>query len=992
MNGISERRTCIAAAALVLASLVFVDALWGQATGRIQGQVVDASTRAPLVGAQVSIVGPGLGVLTDNQGRFAIRGVPAGPAEVRAAFIGYRTGRQSATVLAGGETTVDFQLAQSAIALDEVVVTGTPGATARREIGNSVAQVKASEVVEAAPIADINQLITGRTAGVVVLPQSGNIGSGAPIRLRGSNSLSLSGQPIVYVDGVRVDANPNDAAGIFGHTGGSRLQDFNPEDFESIEIIKGPAAATLYGTEASNGVIQIITKKGRVGETRIGLRIEQGANWLSNAEERIPTNWGRTPDGQLVSQNLIQTEREAGRDIFRTGHSQVYGLSAQGGSGTLGYYLSGEYEDIQGIYENNGVKRFSTRANLEAQINDEFKIGASFGLVTSENPRHPEGFSNDQGIISNILFATPLTRDTDTRGFFRAPPEESNELGFQQDINRFTWGVQATYDPTSWFAQRLNVGLDVADATNTELWPRQPEGADHFFGSRGLGQKEVEEVQVSNATVDYAATATVDLGQDLNSATSFGLQYFTKQTERTYAFGRIFPSPSVTLVGSAANTFSDQTFVENKTLGVFVQERIGWRNRLFLTGAVRADDNSAFGRDFDAVVYPKVSGVWVVSEEPFWRLPLLDDFRLRAAWGMAGQQPDAFAAVRTFAPETGADDGAGFLPANPGNPLLAPEKGAELEAGFDASLFSGRLGMVFTYYTQTTRDAIVLKDVPPSTGFPGSQYVNLGQIDNRGFELELDTRVIERPRLSWDVRATLAKNDNEIVKLGGPAINAGGFNTIWHREGYPLGSFFSKRVVQATETGPGQFADVLCDGGPENDHRPMRCADAPMLYLGPSGPVWQASMSSSVAVFGNLRLHAMADYRGDQRLFDITTFGRDAIFRNSDRANMPEKWDVLRRAEAALGITGQWVERHDFIAFRELSATYSIPEALAARMFAGAGANLRVGMRNLGYLYVHPEFRDLDPDVQRGGSGFIKSQQTLTPQMASFVASLNLSF
>ncbi len=786
-----------------------------QNTGQIQGRVVDASTLNPLADVQVSIQGTGMGTLTGGAGRFALSQVPAGEVTIVAELIGFGTVERSAVVRPGETTQVEISMDASAIAIDEIVVTGTPSATSRREIGNAIFQVNAAAVVEAAPVSNVNELLNARTSGALVASQSGNLGAGAPIRLRGDNSLSLSGQPIVYVDGIRVDANADDG-GIFGHTGTSRLQDINPDDIESVEILKGPAASTLYGTEASNGVIQIITKKGRPGDTRVNLSIEQGANWFRDAVERVPDNCDRDGSGQLICQNLIADERALGNQVFRTGHHQSYSLSVRGGQGDIGYFLSGKLEDQEGIYLDNGIERKSFRGNVNTTLWNELDLGVNLGYVTSSNPRHPEGFSNDQGIIANLLFATPLQRDTPLRGWFRATPEESYEIDTHQDINRFTWSVQASHDPTDWLTQRFNAGMDVVDERNVELWPRQPEGASHFFGSRGLGEKEVEEIENRTVTIDYAATASRDILSDLNAATSVGVQYFTTERLLTYAFAREFPAPAVTTVSSAAFSTSEEEFEENSTLGIYVQERLAINDRIFITGAVRGDDNSAFGRDFDFVVYPKVSGSWSIGQEDFFDVPWVEDLRLRAAWGQAGQQPTAFAAVRTFIPITGENDEAGFLPNNPGNPDLKPEKGSEIEVGFDASLAGGRIGIDFTYYDQTKTDAIVSKDVAPSTGFPGNQFVNLGKIENRGFEVQVDTRAWRSENLSVDLGTNVAYNTNEIVELGGPTINAGGFNTIYHREGWPLGSFFSKKVVQATRlgSGTGSTATSCATAGP----------------------------------------------------------------------------------------------------------------------------------------------------------------------------------
>ena len=980
---------------LALACFALPGSATSQATGQIQGQITDATSMAPLSDAQISLAGLGLGVISNNAGRFLIPNVPAGSHTLRAELIGYAAATRDVEVRPGEATTVSLSLRETAIAMDEMIVTGTPAATSRREIGNAIAQVNAAEIVEQAPIANVNELLTGRIPGAVVASQSGNLGAGAPIRLRGDNSLSLGGQPIIYVDGVRVDGDA-DAGGLFGHTGSSRLSDFNPNDIESVEILKGPAAATLYGTEASNGVIQIITKKGRPGSTVISLKVEQGATWLRNPSERIPENCGRE-DGQLICQNLVLDERAAGRDIFRTGHLQSYDLSIRGGEGNIGYFISGEFGDSEGMYFNNSLTRQAYRANVNAQLTDDLMVGANLGYVTSDNPRAADGFSGDQGIIPNMLFATPRARDTDTRGFLRGPPEESNEIETQENINRFTFSFQASHDPFDWLAHRLNAGVDVVDAHNFELWTRQPEGSAHFFGSRGLGQKEVEDLESRHVTLDYAATGTVDVSSDLRSATSVGAQYFTTERSRTYAFGREFPSPEVTTVSAAAVTSSAESFVENSTVGVYVQERLAWRERLFLTGAVRADDNSAFGKDFDVVVYPKVSGSWTVSSEPFFNVGFINDLSLRAAWGKAGQQPSAFAAVRTFSPFTGEGDGAGFLPNNPGNPELKPETGTELEMGFDAAMLNGRLGMSFTWYDQTKEDVIVNQDVPPSTGFSGSQTVNLGRIDNWGMELELNADPVLTSNLQLRLGGSIAYNQNEIVELGGPPINAGGFGTIQHREGFPLGSFFAKKVVSATRQPDGTFTNVMCDGGTgEQGLMPggaaVDCSDAPAVMRGQPGPRWSGSFNAGLVLFNNLRLAAATDVRLDQHQFSITAYGRDAVFRNSRKINDPTEadWNDLAEWEA-VSSPGPFVQNHSYAALREISATYSLPGTLTGRLGADR-ASLRAAVRNVGYLWVHESFTDVDPDIQRGGSTIEKSQQTLSPQPTRFVISLDFTF
>src|SRR5690606_7717145 len=277
-------------------------------------------TLRPLPGAYVELVGTDRAVLTDANGRFMFVGVSGTQATLRVTMLGYRAVDQH--VVRVGDMNVVIRLAETAIELDQLVVTGTAGGTQRRAIGNSVTQVRAAETVELAHVANVQSLLNARAPGLVITPGTGMVGSGSQVRIRGSNSFSLSNQPLLYVDGVRVDnaQATGHAVQAFGSSVISRINDFNPDDIESIEIIKGPAAATLYGTEAAHGVIHIITKRGREGRATWNLAVRQGANWFQDAENRVPTNYWRNPDtGQVESINFYKTEKARGTPLFRTG-------------------------------------------------------------------------------------------------------------------------------------------------------------------------------------------------------------------------------------------------------------------------------------------------------------------------------------------------------------------------------------------------------------------------------------------------------------------------------------------------------------------------------------------------------------------------------------------------------------------------------------------------------------------------------------------------
>ena len=375
----SRLAACLLAAALLPGSAAGAEA-GGRAllrrVGSVSGTVTDARSAQPLAGTTVLVVGTTLSASTDNQGRYRLAGVPAGSQILLARRIGYAGVRLSVVVHDDQAATADFKLEPAAFSLEDIVITGTAGGEQRRTLGNSVAVIDAATALERSAAPSLTALLSSRTPGAIITPGSGRIGAGPTIQIRGRSTLSLSSEPIVYIDGVRVNNASGQGinganASSFGAQGSSsltsRLDDINPDDIESIEVIRGPAAATIYGTEAANGVIQILTKKGRSGATSWSLTTEQGLTRFQNAANRIPTNYFKDAGGNVVAWNGYQQEVDSGRPFFKNGHTQSYNLSVSGGRDALTYYVSGSYDDQEGIEPNNSGKAFSGRANLGAR-------------------------------------------------------------------------------------------------------------------------------------------------------------------------------------------------------------------------------------------------------------------------------------------------------------------------------------------------------------------------------------------------------------------------------------------------------------------------------------------------------------------------------------------------------------------------------------------------------------------------------------------------
>ena len=619
----------------------------------ISGTVTDAAS-SPIVAAQVSIVGTRYATATDANGRFHLTGMtdPVGTAvTIVARRIGYSSQRADVHV---GDENVTIKLTTAAVSLNEVVVTGTPGSTERRALGVDVAQIDASTLVNKAPINDVQSLLNGRTPGVTLLANSGVIGAGSTVRIRGVSSFSLTNQPLIYVDGVRVDNSQS--TGVqnqsFGAATTTRWNDFSPDDIESIEIVKGPAATTLYGTEAANGVIQIITKKGAIGKTTWDFSTRQGAGWFSNPQGRLWTNFDTNSDGDTVSIDYTQLEKNlaaAGQgQIFQTGYRQGYNLGLGGGSPLLRYHISGGYEKNNGVESSNNDNNYNARASLGIFPNDKLDIAVDAGYVVNKTNLSAEaGYG---GTTWTTYFADPANIGTPHLGFLSGLPSSYHEqYQLFQAVNRFTGSVAVNHRPVSWFNQRLVLGIDGGYEDSEELSAIHHDLSFFFDTDADSGFKNVLTRDNKVFTSSYVGNVILPVTSNIRSTTSLGGDIIKRDGKYVNGSGVDFAAPGQTSLSSTtARQVTQETDTLDNTVGVFAQEELAWRDRVFITGGVRLDNNSAFGSKFRNVYYPKVSGAWVISEEPFFHLPSVTSLKLRAAYGESGQAPLPYSSNATF--------------------------------------------------------------------------------------------------------------------------------------------------------------------------------------------------------------------------------------------------------------------------------------------------------------------------------------------------------
>lgn len=991
--------------ACVLAIVIAPPLAAQQSAGSVAGRVVAAGTQRPLADVQISVVGTGRGTTTNADGQFLIPGVPAGDRTLHAERIGFSAVEQAVTVSANEAAQVEIELSEQAIALDEVIVTGTAGGEQRRAVGNAVTQIRAAEAVETSLIPSVQGLLNGRASNVVVMPGTGMVGTGAKIRIRGASSLSLSNDPLIYVDGIRVDnaqaTGPTVQA--FGSSVISRWNDFNPDDIESIEVIKGPAAATLYGTEAAKGVVHIITKKGNIGTPTFNFTMRQGASWFQDAADRMYTNYWRDPETEQVdSLNLVQSEKANGIDLFNTGHLQNYSLNVSGGAEAVRYYIAGSFDRETGIEPTNRMRRMSGTANLSISPHPNVDIEARMGYVGGRTYLSCEAGCG--GVTWGSYYSTPehlnenLDEDDPPRRGYRS---QTREVYYEstdfQDLGRFTGSLQLNYRPAPWFTNRLVFGTDEVREDNQSFTERSP--IVQVFSPGQVGGKSVSRRDVSSNTIDYSGTLTYPLTSTIEAQTSFGSQLYRTFTKFASASGGDFVVPGLTAISATTqDRTGSETSVEDATVGVYLQQQLGWLGRRYLTAAVRADDNSAFGESFDLVYYPKVHATWVLSEEPFFNVEPISTLRLRAAYGQSGNQPTAFASLRTYEAVSGPDGVSTVTPDSPGNAELGPERSTEFEFGFDAGLFDERVGIEFTGYRGSVRDMILAIDPAPSQGFAGEQFTNLGRFDKWGYEVMLRGTVFETPRASLDLAVSFSVNDSEIKDLGdNDALAVSDFG-IEHRVGYPVGAWFHHRILSATysEDSDEMRRSMMCDDGQGGAvscwNEALTQITAPRVFIGRSLPKYEGSVTPTLS-FDRFRLMAMVDFKLDQFKWDHNERVRCSLFEICYENMFPEDIDpVVAAAYAESDRFGaQFINDASFAKLREVSLSYAVPPALVDRLGLRR-ANLVFAARN---LHTWTSWNGMEPEAMFLGGGrgsFVSLEQNNIPQLTQFVTTVNVSF
>jgi len=957
-------------------------------TGQITGTVTSATSGAPLGEVQVFLPDLDLGALSRADGRFLILNIPVGTHEVSAQRIGFGVLTQTATVTAGGTAALNFALETQALGLDDIIVTGTAGAATRREIGNTISSISAADIPDAPT--RVSDMLQAAAPGLDVYG-GGALGQSKIIRLRGSNSALLNEHPIIYIDGVRIrseplpDANPPDRrGGRSGNIAVSPLDLINPNDIDRIEIIKGSAATTLYGTEASGGVIQVFTKRGTGGAPVWTAEVQTGTQW----SRRV----GPSPAGLEagVVRDLVEDAQfgnmqhwmctgilSCGGQFAKQSYNQDYTLSVRGGSSGVNYFISGAFNDAQGLMPNDHATNYSSRANITLSPTSDLQIQwntsyTNLFLTTTA------GQNNAQGLPLNAL-------RTERNYFATSDPTVLNVLMDQQldeSVERFTTGLTLNYSPMAALSNRFVVGYDWSQREHRNLrpygWNQVPEGSllNNTYQNRVL-------------SLDYVGTYAFTLTSEIRSDFSWGGQAVGDDDRLLEGFAENFPGAADPTISSGAVRlgFEDRSKIWNA--GFFFQNVLDVSNKYFFTLGVRVDGNSAFGSGFGLQTYPKASVAYVISDEDFY--PDWGEMKLRFAYGESGRAPGPFDAVRTWSPQ-GLAGSPAFVPANVGNPDIGPEVTKEIEGGFDASWLNNRLSTAFTYYKQTTNDALFNVPQIPSGGFTSSRRTNIGSIGNSGLELQVDASLIQGSSWGLDVGLNYSTNHSELLSID-PDLETNCFKV-----GYPLRARCNQKIANPDAI-VSSFGEVLFVQPGHPDFQGEGDAENQYLY-GPNLPTTFISPSMTIRMPKGITVSARGDYKGgffmNEEMYSISRSVRsplcfpyyvDPANSNQVKDNIPAQW------MARCGNTRQregYMWDASFFKLRSVSATIPVDFAFPDRI---GNSVLTVALNN-GFLWMK-EMPFMDPEASAdpgGGAQQGYNFEETVPAPITFRVALRVTF
>lgn len=997
-------------------------ALAATAQIKISGKVTGADGKG-IPSASVLVRTTTIGTVTDDNGNYDFTiNLKPGTYILEFSGVGFKSTTQTLKVAGGTTYTVNAQLADDIMNMDEVVVTGVSAGTTRKQLGNYISTVKAVQLTKGAS-SNVLTALQGKTAGAQIIQNNGDPAGGVSVRLRGISSVLSSSEPLYIVDGVIVNnatnrvtntQNSYDGTNFVGTIGQNRLADINPADIDHIEVLNGAAAAAMYGSRANAGVVQIFTKRGVSGAPVINFSTSVMTSHLRNKLDvnMAPTKFGGPTDGPgALTQDIITlvgtpaalptnttpvTRYDYQDYIFRTGIGTDNNVSVSGGNDKTKYYISGSYFFNEGIVKNTDYRRFSFRSNIDQTLNRWLSFNIGLNYINSASNEKPDGNSffspmNSVTIIGN--FHNIQARDAlgnilavGERGRTN-PVSVIEDFKQREETNRVIAGMGIKLKPIKGLTFDYTLGIDNYAQNGTTFMPPFAYNVNTAFFGGGLtldptlnGYASTGNDNFFQINNELTGNYQFKINSDIASITQVGYSLQYEKNRYSLLQGRGL-SPFVQTVNGASTILpgtDDRS--ELSVSGEYLQQNFNFKNQLFITGAVRLDGSSVFGENERNQTYFKGSGSYVISESDFWKknMSWWNLFKIRAAYGESGNLTGigAYQRFNTYSSNSYLSRTSLNSSSVLANENVKPERQKELEIGTDMSFFKDRVGLQFNWYKKRVEDLLINRVIAPTNGF-SSLLDNFGSLENKGFEIVLNGSPVIKKDLRWDVTLIYNHNRNKVLEVGPSLtlISTTAGVPISLLEGYPVGVFYgtffavdaSGNLVKNTSGIPQIEKGVQGDAAhpnnplyytPQRDASGLPTGTTLRKVIGDPNPDYTATLTNDLT-YKKFGLHLQFDAVQGVDVFNADFRTRQGVG-NGKVAEQEDLGQIPRGYILGVYQIEEWrVDDGSFVKLRELSLSYDIGNFKFLK-----GLTISLSGRN---LISWDKYKGYDPEVNSAG-------------------------
>jgi TonB-linked SusC/RagA family outer membrane protein len=963
---------------LVLAFMVPISFLMAQDV-RVSGTVTDASSGEPLPGVTVLVKGTTNGTITGINGEYELS-VPAGSTIV---FTSIGFASQEVAASEAGNISMRTDVTN----LDEVVVTGLASSVKRSNLANAVTTVSGDQLSGTTKAQSVDQALFGKIPGANIKISSGAPGGGTSVQLRGLSTISNgNSQPLYIIDGVYVNNNSISTgisalnqAGTGTGQGlqddiSNRLSDINPDDIASIEVLKGPSAAAIYGTRANAGVIIINTKRGKEGETKVRFTQEFGYNQALNLLGSA--SWTQAKIDTLFGGSQLRT------DLFNTGRNidweeEIYGekgaitntaISVSGGNAKTKFFISAGSRSEDGIIKNTGFERNSVRLNLDHKLSDRIELTSQSNYINSISDRGFTGNQNNTGasLGYTLAFAPPYADYfPDENGvypsnpFFSENPIALRDLGTNRNtVNRFIQSFSVNYNiiqtDDSFLKFQAQGGVDYTSGSSLVHLPENLQFQSNAANPGDVMQGRYNQI---NTNLQFFLNYNRNFN-DINSNTSIGVVKLSQKSEEALIRGQGLSNGLQRANSATVQSIQREFNTEAVDFGYVIQEELNYRDQIIVTGGIRFDRSTLNLDQEKFYAFPKASAAFNIHNFDFFSVAPVSQFKLRVAYGETGGLP-RFGSTFTQLNNVFVGPSSGqTLATTTVDPNLAPETAQEIEFGADFGFMDGRIGLEATYFVKTVQDLIESFVPAGSTGIT-SILSNVGDLENKGIELSLVGSPIKTDNFEWNAYVNFWTINTELTRFDVPSFTRGGF-------GAGLGTYeFAEGQSPTTIVGTPELTDADGNG------------TGRFTVYGDAQPDYQIGIGSNLRIMKNFNVNFLFHHSKGNDVINLTSFLTDLGGTTPD-FNGDDDNDGLVNGRDRAPDASAFIEDGTYWKLRELGVYYTVPQSIIDNTFNGFVEGIKIGASG-NNLFLWSDYSSYDPEVSQFSQDAVASSVEVTP-------------